>query len=106
MCARLVDFQGPALILGGGISGFAAAQELAQNGLESVIFSGARDPGDVLAGLQRTYPGSRIFFKDLEAMLAEVFASPLVEIAPDWPVEYVVGRWAITASACGKIPSK
>jgi coenzyme F420-reducing hydrogenase delta subunit/ferredoxin len=89
---RLAAFQGPALILGGGISGFAAARELAQNGLESVIFSGARDPGDVLAGLQRTYPGSRICFKDLEAMLTEVFASPLVKMALDRSVEFVVGH--------------
>ena len=88
----LADFQGPALILGGGISGFAAARELAHNGMESLIFSGARHPGDVLAGLPRTYPGSHIFFKDLEAMLAEVFASPLVKMAPDRPVESVVGQ--------------
>jgi heterodisulfide reductase subunit A2 len=89
---RLADFQGPALILGGGISGFAAAWELAQNGMESLIFSSARNPGDVLAGLRRTYPGSRIYVKDLDAMLAEVFTSPLVEMAPDRPVEFVVGQ--------------
>lgn len=88
----LADFQGPALILGGGISGFAAARELAHSGMESVIFSGARNPGDVLAGLQRTYPGSHIFVKDLEAMLQEVFASSLVTMAPDRPVEFVVGQ--------------
>jgi heterodisulfide reductase subunit A len=88
----LADFKGPALILGGGISGFAAARELAHKGMESLIFSCARNPGDVLKGLQRTYPGSRIFIKDLEAMLQEVFASPLVEMAPDRPVEFVVGE--------------
>ena len=60
--------------------------------MESLIFSGARHPGDVLAGLRRTYPGSHIFFKDLAAMLAEVFASPLVKMAPDRPVESVVGQ--------------
>ena len=89
---RLADFQGPALILGGGISGFAAAQELAHNGMESLVFSGARNPGDVLAELHRTYPGSHIFLKDLEAMLAEVFASSLVKMAPDRPVESVEGQ--------------
>ena len=89
---QLADFKGAALILGGGISGFAAARELAHQGMASLIFSGARNPGDVLAGLHRTYPGNRIYFKDLEAMLAEVFASPLVEMAPDRPVEFVVGQ--------------
>jgi heterodisulfide reductase subunit A len=89
---QLADFNGPALILGGGISGFAAARELARQGMGSLIFASAQNPGDVLAGLHRTYPGSRIYFKDLEAMLKEVFASPLVEIAPDRPVEFVVGQ--------------
>jgi heterodisulfide reductase subunit A2 len=89
---QLADFQGPALILGGGISGFATARELAHKGMASLIFSSARQPEDVLQGLSVTYPGSRIYFKDLEAMLAEVFASPLVELAPDRPVEYVVGQ--------------
>ncbi|MFA4901549.1 MAG: hydrogenase iron-sulfur subunit [Desulfobaccales bacterium] len=89
---RLADFQGPVLILGGGISGFAAARELAHNGMESLIFSSARNPGDVLKELHRTYPGSRTYFKDLEAMLAEVFASSLVKMAPDRPVEFVVGQ--------------
>ncbi len=87
----LADFQGPALILGGGISGFAAARELAHNGMASVIFTGAQNPGDVLAGLPRTYPGSHIFVKDLAAMLQEVFASSLVTMAPDRPVEFVGG---------------
>jgi coenzyme F420-reducing hydrogenase delta subunit/NAD-dependent dihydropyrimidine dehydrogenase PreA subunit len=88
----LADFKGPAMILGGGISGFAAARELAHQGMESLVFSCARNPGDVLKGLRRTYPGSRIYFKDLEAMLQEVFASPLVEMAPDRPVDFVVGQ--------------
>ncbi len=88
----LADFQGPALILGGGISGFAAARELAHHGMESLIFPGARDPGEVLTGLQRTYPGNRLNFRDLEAMLQEVFANPRVKMAPDQPVEYVMGQ--------------
>jgi heterodisulfide reductase subunit A len=89
---HLANFQGPALILGGGISGFAAAWELAQYGVGSVIFSSARTPAEVMAGLQRTYPVSRIYFKDLEVMLDEVFSSPLIEIAPDRHLEYVVGQ--------------
>jgi heterodisulfide reductase subunit A2 len=88
----LADFQGPALIMGGGISGFAAARELARRGMESLIFSDAQSPGEVLAGLPRTYPGNRLYFRDLEAMLQEVFSNPLVKIAPDQPVEFVVGH--------------
>ena len=43
-----LSFQGPALILGGGISGFAAARELARKGMESVLFSNALTPERVL----------------------------------------------------------
>ena len=52
-----VPFQGPVLITGGGISGFAAARELARKGMESLLFSSAQDPDQVLAQLPHTFPG-------------------------------------------------
>ncbi len=87
-----VPFHGPVLIMGGGISGFAAARELARKGMESLLFSPARDPGQVLAQLPRTFPGSQLFSKELTELLREVFTSPLVKVLPDLPVEYVVGH--------------
>jgi len=87
-----VDFPGPVLILGGGISGFAAARELAHKGMESLLFTEAKDPREILANIPRTYPGSRLYFKELEALIQEVWASPLVKMTPDRPVEYIVGH--------------
>jgi len=87
-----VPFQGPVLITGGGISGFAAARELARKGMESLVFSPAQNPEQVLAELPRTFPGSRIFSGELTELLREVFASPLIKVLPDLPVDYVVGH--------------
>ncbi|HEX9882525.1 MAG TPA: hydrogenase iron-sulfur subunit [Desulfobaccales bacterium] len=87
-----VPFQGPVLITGGGISGFAAARELARKGMESLLFSSAQDPDQVLAQLPHTFPGSRLFSKELTELLREVFTSPLVKVLPDQPVDYVVGH--------------
>ena len=87
-----VPFQGPVLITGGGISGFAAARELARKGMESLLFSSAQDPDQVLAQLPHTFPGSRLFSKELTELIREVFTSPLVKVLPDQPVDYVVGH--------------
>ena len=87
-----VPFQGPVLITGGGISGFAAARELARKGMESLLFSSAQDPDQVLAQLAHTFPGSRLFSKELTELIREVFTSPLVKVLPDQPVDYVVGH--------------
>ena len=86
-----LSFEGPALILGGGVSGFAAARELARHGLESVVFSKALAPERVLEELHWTFPGCRIFCGDLGDFLREVFTSPLVKIVPDQPIEYIIG---------------
>ncbi|MBI4642407.1 MAG: hydrogenase iron-sulfur subunit [Deltaproteobacteria bacterium] len=86
-----LPFEGPALILGGGVSGFAAARELARHGLESAVFSKALAPERVLEELHWTFPGCRIFCADLADFLREVFTSPLVKIVPDQPIEYIIG---------------
>jgi heterodisulfide reductase subunit A len=86
-----LSFEGPILILGGGISGFAAAQELARHGMESVVFSKALTPERVLDELHWTFPGCRLFCGDLADLLREVFTSPLVKVMPDQPIEYIVG---------------
>lgn len=86
-----LPFEGPALILGGGVSGFAAARELARHGLESVVFSKALAPERVLEELHWTFPGCRIYCGDLGEFLREVFTSPLVKIVPDQLLEYIIG---------------
>jgi len=84
-------FEGPALILGGGVAGFAAARELAHHGMESILFSKALTPERVLDELHYSFPGCRIFCGDLADLFREVFAHPLVRVEPDLPVEYIVG---------------
>ncbi len=86
-----VPFEGPALILGGGISAFATARELARNGMESLVVSEGQNPDQVLELLPRTFPGSRIFFGEMAELLREVFTSPLVQVVPYQPIEYLIG---------------
>lgn len=86
-----LPFEGPVLILGGGLSGFAAARELARQGMESVLFSRTLTPERVMDELYRTFPGCRIFCGELGELLREVFASPLVKVIPDQPIDYIIG---------------
>jgi heterodisulfide reductase subunit A len=84
-------FEGPILILGGGISGYASARELARHGMESILFSKALTPERVLDELYWTFPGCRIFCGDLADLLREVFTDPLIKVLPDQPIDYIVG---------------
>ncbi len=86
-----VGFEGAALILGGGVSAFAAARELARHGMESLVVSQGSTPDQVLELLPRTFPGCRIFFGELADLLREVFTRPLVKVVPDQPIDYLVG---------------
>ncbi len=86
-----LTFEGPALILGGGVSGFVSAQELARKGMASILFAKAQTPERVIDELHWTFPGCYIFCKDLAEILREVFASPLVKVLPDQPIEYIIG---------------
>ncbi|MBM4283788.1 MAG: hydrogenase iron-sulfur subunit [Deltaproteobacteria bacterium] len=86
-----LPFEGPALIVGGGVSGFVSARELARQGMESIILAKASTPERILDNLHRTFPGCRLFCGDLRELLREVFASPLVTVKSEAPVEYLVG---------------
>jgi coenzyme F420-reducing hydrogenase delta subunit/ferredoxin len=86
-----LTFEGPVLVLGGGVSGFVAAQQLARKGMESVLFAKAQTAERVLDELHWTFPGCRIFCEDMAEILREVFTSPLVRVMPDHPLEYIIG---------------
>jgi heterodisulfide reductase subunit A-like polyferredoxin len=58
-----LTFQGPILILGGGVSGFIAAQELARKGMESFLFAKALTAERVLDELHWTFPGCQMLAK-------------------------------------------
>ncbi|MEN6441522.1 MAG: hydrogenase iron-sulfur subunit [Syntrophobacter sp.] len=87
-----VEFGGPVLIVGGGVSGFEAARELARNRMECILFSDASTPEDALVSLLRRYPGSRLFADEMEALLKDVYCAPYVTILPDRPLEYLDGH--------------
>jgi heterodisulfide reductase subunit A len=86
-----LPFDGPVLILGGGVSGFAAARELARHGMESILFVKSLSPERVLDELHQTFPGCRLFCGDVGEILREVFAHPLVKVIPEQPIEYIIG---------------
>jgi coenzyme F420-reducing hydrogenase delta subunit/ferredoxin len=86
-----LTFEGPALILGGGFSGFVAAQELARKGMESVLFAKALTAERVFDELHWTFPGCRIFCEDLAEILRQVFTNPLIQVMPDQPIDYIIG---------------
>ncbi len=87
-----VRLQGPVLIMGGGISGFEAARKLARNHVESILFSDAGNTDEILATLPVKYPGSRLYFGEMETLLNDVFANPLVTFMPSRSVEYIDGH--------------
>ncbi len=86
-----LPFEGPALIVGGGVSGFASARELARHGMQSILLAKALTPERVLDNLHRTFPGCRLFCGDMGDLFREVFAHPLIKVIPDQPVEYIIG---------------
>jgi heterodisulfide reductase subunit A len=85
-------FEGPAVILGGGIAGFEAALELARHEMESVIVTKYRNADEVLRELPWKYPGARIGFDHLRSILEQTFSSPLVRLVAEAPVEYLGGH--------------
>lgn len=87
-----VEFAGPVLILGGGVSGFEAAMELARNHMESILFSDAHTPEEALASLPKRYPGSLLFIDEMKALMKEVFENPFVSILPEAGIEYLDGH--------------
>lgn len=87
-----VEFNGPALIMGGGVSGFNAARELAKHGMESVIITQAEGPDDVLRELPRTYPGNVLYRGELGEMIGAVFEDPRVTVKNARQVEYLTGH--------------
>lgn len=86
------SFEGPAIILGGGISGFTAARELALKGMKSIVISDCHNVEQVLASLPARYPGARIQFEYLQPLLEDVFTDPMVSFIPDAPLEYLDGH--------------
>jgi len=87
-----IDYQGPVLVLGGGIAGYGAAQELAAQGVETIIALN-RDQEEELSRAHRIYPGDDHCFERLAEIIKGVAASPLVRTVRVGEVKQVSGRF-------------
>lgn len=74
-----IVFEGPVMILGGGIATYPAALELVRRNIETIIAVSTEDPEDEIRILHEQYPGERHYHDRLRAIMEEVYASPLVK---------------------------
>jgi heterodisulfide reductase subunit A len=87
-----IDFQGPVLVLGGGFAGYAAAHELAERGVETVL-ARHHTLAEEEARLPQVYPGEYPTYEHLARLMAEVEASPLVRKIEVGELKEVSGRF-------------
>ena len=87
-----IDYQGPVLVLGGGIAGYGAAQELAGQGVETIIALN-RDPEEEMLRAHAIYPGDDHCFHRLQGIIQEVAASPSVRTVRAGELQQVSGRF-------------
>ena len=73
-----VEWNGPVMILGGGIATYAAAQELARREIDCIMAVVTDEWEDEIRMLHEHYPGERHYHDRLMAMLKEVDESPYV----------------------------
>jgi heterodisulfide reductase subunit A-like polyferredoxin/coenzyme F420-reducing hydrogenase delta subunit len=87
-----VDWQGPVMILGGGVATYAAAQELSRREIPCIIAVNTDYWEDELRMLHEHYPGERHYYDRLEAMLREVDESPHVRRLTVGTLKSLTGR--------------
>ena len=73
-----VDWNGPVMILGGGIATYSAAQELARREIDCIMAIVSDEWEDEIRMLHEHYPGERHYHDRLMAILKEVDESPYV----------------------------
>jgi heterodisulfide reductase subunit A len=87
-----IDYKGPVVVLGGGISAYGAAQELMEQGVETIL---AR-PVDLAEEKERAYqifPGEFHTYERLWQAMDEVEKSPLVKKVRVGDLQEVSGRF-------------
>ena len=87
-----IDYQGPVMVLGGGIAAYGAAQELAAQGVETILPL-AYDPEEEMQRARQLYLGDYHSYDRLERLIGEVEASPLVNQTRVGPLQQVSGRF-------------
>lgn len=86
-----VEFNGPVMVLGGGIATYSAAQELIRKGIETIIAVQIEDIEDEIRILHERYPGEREYHERLMKIMEEVDQSPLVKRVSVGELEKVMG---------------
>jgi heterodisulfide reductase subunit A len=103
-----IDFNGPVMILGGGIATYSAAQNLLRKGLDTIIAVQTEDIEDEIRMLHERYPGERDYHDRLMKIMEDVDQSPLVKCIAVGDLDKVmgvVGNYIVTfSSESGKPP--
>ena len=87
-----IDYQGPVLVLGGGIAAYGAAQELAEQGLEIILIL-HWEPEEDIRRARGVYPGDDHSFHQLRNLIQKVVTSPLVRTVQAGELQQVSGRF-------------
>lgn len=87
-----IGYRGPVLVLGGGIAGYGAAQELAAQGVATVL-AWQQGQEEELARAHAVYPGDDHSFERLEGIIRQVSTSALVQKVETGELREVSGRF-------------
>jgi heterodisulfide reductase subunit A2 len=87
-----IAYQGPVMVLGGGVAAYGAAQELAAEGMETLLPL-SYDPAEEMQRAQELYLGEYHYYPHLEQIIQEVEASPLVNQTRVGALQQVSGKF-------------
>ena len=87
-----IDFKGPVMVLGDGVAGYGAAQELAGLGIATMIAL-LRDPEEEIQRAHSIYPGDDHCFDRLGRIIQGVAADPLIQKVRTGELREVSGRF-------------
>lgn len=88
---RKIHFDGPVMILGGGIATYSAAHELLRKEIETIIAVQTEDIEDEIRILHERYPGERYYHDQLTKIMKEVDESPFVKTVSVGDLEKIMG---------------
>jgi heterodisulfide reductase subunit A len=87
-----IDYQGPVMVLGGGVAAYSAAQELAAEGVDTLLPL-SYDPAEEMVRAQQLYLGEYHYYDHLDRVIQEVEASPLVNQTRVGALQQVSGKF-------------
>jgi len=87
-----IDYQGPVIIVGGGVAAYSAAQELAAQGVDTLLPL-SYDPTEEMQRAHQLYLGDYHSYNRLERLIGEVEASPHVNQTRVGPLLQVSGKF-------------